>query len=399
MSAGQLPLALQAEIGSTSMNQHAEPRKPVGAGADPIGAAHPSASPGHSPGYSPGHSPAYSEGSQPGSASAVAAREGILEIPGGLVLHHGGRLDGAKLAWRMTGPAQAPVVLVLGGISGHRNVFSSGGRAGWWNEVAGPGMALDANRWRILGFDYLGGSGETTGPRGGEAFAAISSYDQAEMLLRLLNHLGLRALHAIIGASYGGMVGLAFAERYPDRVAKLFVMSAGDRTHPMSSAWRSVQRRIIRFAQQCGRPAEGLKLARALAMSTYRSQEEFAARFTEVPRALDVTATGQSFVFPVEEYLMSRGEDYAAKYQPDGFLCLSESIDLHRVDATRIFTPTTVVAVREDQLVPLADLRAMAARLPHAKFHEFSSIYGHDAFLKEGEQLKLLFDRLLGVAA
>jgi homoserine O-acetyltransferase len=67
---------------------------------------------------------------------------------------------------------------------------------------------------------------------------------------------------------------------------------------------------------------------------------------------------------------------------------LSESIDLHRVDAARIFAPVTAIAVREDQLVPVADMRAMTARLPDAGLHEFSSLLGHDAFLKEADQLR-----------
>jgi homoserine O-acetyltransferase len=129
-------------------------------------------------------------------------------------------------------------------------------------------------------------------------------------------------------------------------------------------------------------------------MSTYRSPEEFAARFAGTP-ALD----GERFVFPVEQYLFARGNDYAGRYRPESFLCLSESIDLHRVDATRIFVPTTAVAIREDQLVPLADMRGMAARLPTARLHEISSIYGHDAFLKESEQLRGIFAAALGSVA
>jgi homoserine O-acetyltransferase len=325
-------------------------------------------------------------------AAAIAAREGILEIAGSVRLHHGGALDGLRVAWRIAGPAEAPVVAALGGISAHRRVYSTEPTApGWWSEVVGPGLALPAESLRVLSFDWLGGSGDTTGPRGGAAFPAISSYDQAELLLRLLNHLGIRSLRAIVGASYGGMVALAFAERYPERVLQLVVISAADRTHPMSTAWRTVQRRTVRFAIDCGRPAEGLKLARALAMATYRSPEEFAARFGGAPRAGD-----RGFVFPVEEYLVARGEEYAARYQPDGFLCLSESIDLHHVDASRIFTPTVAVGVREDQLVPIGDMRALVARLPHAQLHEMSSVYGHDAFLKEAEQLKPLLARLPG---
>ncbi len=326
---------------------------------------------------------------------ALQVRDGMLEVPGDMLLHHGGSLTGVRLAWRIAGPAGAPVVVALGGISAHRRVYSTEEpQTGWWHEVAGPGLAFPVEKLRVLSFDFLGGSGETTGPRDGARFPSVSSYDQAELLLRLLNHLGIKSLRAIVGASYGGMVALAFGERYPDRVAHLIVVSASDRTHPMSTAWRSVQRRMVRFAIDCGRPAEGLQLARALAMSTYRSPEEFAARFAGSPRA-----TERGYVFPVEDYLIARGADYATRYQPDGFLCLSESIDLHRVDAGRIFVPVTAVAVREDQLVPVADMRAMAARLPHAKLQEISSLYGHDAFLKEREALEPIFARLPGAQA
>jgi homoserine O-acetyltransferase len=100
---------------------------------------------------------------------------------------------------------------------------------------------------------------------------------------------------------------------------------------------------------------------------------------------------GERFVFPVESYLFARGNDYASRNRPEAFLCLSESIDLHRVDASRIFVPTTAVAVREDQLVPLGEMRALVARMPVARLHEISSIYGHDAFLKETEQLRRIF--------
>jgi homoserine O-acetyltransferase len=336
------------------------------------------------------------QGSAPagGQGGALPVREGILEVPGSLQLHHGGHLEGVRVAWRMAGPAQAPVLVALGGISGHRRVYClEDPKTGWWHEVAGEGLALPIDQLRVLSFDYLGGSGDTTGPRAGERFPSVSSYDQAELLLLVINHLGIKSLRAIVGASYGGMVALAFGERFPERVAQLLVMSASDRTHPMSTAWRSVQRRIVRFAIEAGRPAEGLALARALAMSTYRSQEEFAARFAGSPRPGE-----DGFVFPVEDYLIARGADYARRYQPDAFLCLSESIDLHRVDAGRIFVPTLAIGVREDQLVPLADMRGMAARLPHARMQEISSVYGHDAFLKEAEQLKPHLARIAGIA-
>jgi homoserine O-acetyltransferase len=323
-------------------------------------------------------------------------QEGILELPGSLMLHHHGRLEDVRIAWRLTGPQEAPVVCALGGISAHRRVcLTAEPRAAWWSDIAGPGKPLDSDRWRILSFDFLGGSGDSTGPATGAAdFPSISTYDQARALEQLLDALGIGALRGIAGGSYGGMVGLAFAERYPDRVAALLVIGASDRPHPMASAWRSTQRRMVRFAIQAGQPQAGMELARGLAMTTYRSAEEFAARFDGPAELID-----GRFVLPVEQYLAARGRDYAAQYAPESFLCLSESIDLHRVDVARIFVPTTVVGIREDRLVPLPDIRAMVARLQQGRLHEISSVFGHDAFLKETDQLRGIFANVLGGAA
>jgi len=335
------------------------------------------------------------------AADDAIGQEGVFEMPGEMALHYGGRLSNVHVAWRLVGPAHAPVVCALGGISANRYVCTTEDpRHSWWGQIVGARCALDADRFRVLSFDFLGGSGDTTGPARAEEdrqdgdvapFPSISTYDQAAVLAALLDHLGFKSIRAIAGGSYGGMVALAFGERYPERVSQLLVIGASDRAHPLSTAWRSVQRHIVKFAADCGKAKDGLQLARALAMSTYRSSEEFAARFSGVASQGD-----DGFKFPVEDYLFARGAEYAARYKPESFLCLSESIDLHRVDASRIFVPTAAVAIREDQLVPLADVRTMVARLPAGRLHEISSIYGHDAFLKESEQLRPIFHAALG---
>jgi homoserine O-acetyltransferase len=310
--------------------------------------------------------------------------DGVFALPEPFELYYGGHLEQPRLAWRLTGDPRLPVVIAMGGISAHRCVFDEQEpRAGWWHEVVGAGRALDTQRCRVLGIDYLGGSGDSTRPASGREPLSLSSYDQAEALRLLLDHLGINKVSAIVGASYGGMVALAFGERYPARAGRLIVISAADRTHPMATAWRCVQRRTVRFALEQGQATSGLELARALAMATYRSAEEFAARFSDPPQRV-----GGRFVFPVEGYLFARGRDYATRYQPEAFLCLSESIDLHRIDAACVNVPTSVVAVREDQLVPIEDMRALVARLPSARLHEISSPHGHDAFLKEAGQLR-----------
>jgi homoserine O-acetyltransferase len=320
-------------------------------------------------------------------------RQDVLQLDPPLSLHHGGRLEGVRIAWRVTGNPEGPLVAALGGISAGRAVADVGTlEKGWWSEVIGSGKALDTDRYQVLGIDFLGGSGTTTGPRAGQTnFPSISSYDQAEILRRVMEHLRVSSLAGIVGASYGGMVALAFAERYPQLVKHAVVISAADRPHPMATAWRSVQRAIVRYATKHGDAPEGLRLARALAMATYRSPEEFEVRFGGGPARID-----GRFQFPVEAYLLARGDAYAATHVPEAFVSLSESIDLHTIDPTRIRVPVTLVGILEDQLVPISDLRSLRGRLGGgATLVELSSLYGHDAFLKEGAALQPVFARAL----
>ena len=305
-----------------------------------------------------------------------------LRLPEPQFLHYGDVLPEPQVAFRLSGPEDAPVIAVLGGISAHRIVAGSDGD-GWWPELVGPGLGVDTRQFRVLGMDYLGGRGDSSPPASGGKFPPLSSYDQADALQAVVRHLKLKPLHAIVGASYGGMVALCFAERYPELVNRIVVLSAADKAQVLSTAWRSVQRQIVREAIARGDGPSGLKLARALAMATYRSAIEFQLRFGAPPKRGE-----DRFRFPIEDYLFARGDDYVQKYRAESFLALSESIDLHQMDATQVHTPATLIAVREDQLVPFGDMQALSARLNGPRqLIEINSIFGHDAFLKEGAAL------------
>ena len=316
-----------------------------------------------------------------GEKSADASeRDEVLPLPAPWKLYHGDELPEPRISFRVVGPRDAPVIAVLGGISAHRVVC---GEEGWWPELVGPGHGIDTRKFRVIGVDYLGGRGGSSTPEAGGRFPPLSSYDQALALRHIVDHLGVESLHAIVGASYGGMVALCFAERHAARVGRIVVLSAADKSQVLSTAWRSVQRQIVREAIARGDGPSGLKLARALAMATYRSSVEFELRFGGAPVRQE-----DRFRFPIEEYLFARGDDYVQKYRAETFLCLSESIDLHKMDATLVRTPATLIAVREDQLVPFGDMQGLAARLNGPRqLIEINSIFGHDAFLKEGAAL------------
>ena len=62
---------------------------------------------------------------------------------------------------------------------------------GWWPELVGPAHGIDTDNFRVLGIDYLGGRGESSTPEPGGRFPPLSSYDQAQALERIVEHLGI----------------------------------------------------------------------------------------------------------------------------------------------------------------------------------------------------------------
>jgi homoserine O-acetyltransferase len=266
---------------------------------------------------------------------------------------------------RLVGPSQGPATIVLGGISAGRRLCPDEAGKGWWPGIADSGGALDPANRRLLSVDFLG---EEASP-----FPTIA--DQAEAVLALADAAGLDRF-SLVGASYGGVIALEIAVRAPNRVRKLDILCAAARPNPMTTAWRSIQRETVRLALDAGQGERGVDLARRLAMTTYRSAEEFTCRF-------DTPEPGSRDEAGVEAYLAARGADYADKTSPQRFLALSQSMDSADVAVERITAPVRFAAFDSDQLVGLADVEATASRTPSASVTVISTLYGHDGFLKE----------------
>ena len=320
----------------------------------------------------------------------------LLHLPLAFPLEKGGELRGAHLAYELFGPEDAPLVVVQGGISAGRKVTKGphDRDPGWWGDFVGAGCSIDTDRYRVLGLDYLGGAGASTGPANWCSegpFPAVTSQDQARATALLFDHLRVSQAHLFVGASYGGMVGLAIAVEFPDRLRRVLSISGAHDSHPMATAWRSLQRRIVELGMAHGATAEAVALARGLAMATYRSHAEFRKRFGTEPEA-----RGGRLHFPVEAYLRARGDDFAEHFPPETFLCLSQAIDLHNIDPAAVTVPTTLVGVTSDQLVPLSQMRDLADRITApCELVELESIYGHDAFLKEVKALRPILAQAL----
>jgi homoserine O-acetyltransferase len=286
--------------------------------------------------------------------------------------------------YALYGAAGAPVVAVQGGISATRHAGAHDGHAGWWEALVGPDRAIDTERYRVLSIDWID---RAALGHGAEALAGdlrgIGSEDQADAIAAVLAELGIARLHAFVGASYGAMVGLAFAARHPERVRRIVAIAGAHRAHPLSIALRNLQREIVRLAARHGDVDAGLDLARRLAMTTYRGEREFAERCGAAPEFRD-----GRYRFAEEGWLEAAGASFVRRFAPERFVDLSESIDLHAIAPEDVRVPTTLVGIASDRLVPLADLCELQRRCgAPAALHVIDSRYGHDAFLKETAQI------------
>ncbi len=304
-------------------------------------------------------------------------------------LASGQNISDVSIAYRVHGRVGDPLVFVLGGISAHRGLNDeSNGKKPWWKDLVGPGKSIDTERYCVVGFDYLGGDGGTTGANDYEGLAAldIDTTDQGRAIFEIQKTLGYQSIHAIVGASYGAMVGLSFSQQFPQLIKKVVAISGAHRSHPMAMAWRYLQREMLSLADKAadeGRKELNSKLvalSRALAMTTYRSPEEFSQRFHGMEE--------------VAGYLDYCGRSFASNRDYKSYFCLSQSIDRHQIAVERNAVELHIIGFAEDRLVPKNILQELALK-SGGQLHSFHSLYGHDAFLKEFRIFNRLLPKLL----
>lgn len=303
----------------------------------------------------------------------------FFDIPIPPELHRFGRSVRASIL----GNRQNPPVVVVGGISANCLPAAQPDQSpGWWWALAGQGSVIDPARYCIIGVDWAADESGRSAP---------STLEQARILTAALDTIGVDQRVTIVGASYGGMVGLALAAEEAARVERLVLISAVDEPHPASTAARELQRRVVSLGLLAGCGEEALAIARGMAMLTYRTPEEFQVRFDggiaeDAP--LSCSAPGA--------YLRARGQAFRSVMSPGRFLSLSASIDRHHVVPEDVSAPCLLIGATSDQLVFPDQLRRLAERLAYpAELHLLDSLFGHDMFLKEAERVGRIVEPFL----
>ena len=326
-----------------------------------------------------------------------------------------GRLDDDK----------ANAILVCHALTGDQYVAETHpitGKPGWWNAVVGPGRPIDTDRFFVICANVLGGCMGSTGPRSprdnarhgstgelwGTDFPAVTVRDMVRAQKRLIDHLGIRRLFAVIGGSMGGMQALDWAASYPEAVFAAVPIATAAYHSAQNIAFHEVGRQAIfadpdwhggRYWQTGGLPARGLAVARMCAHITYLSEQALARKFGRRLQnaAKNPTEAINLFgeMFEVESYLRHQGSTFVHRFDANSYLTITRAMDYfdlaadHEGDLAAAFRGTRtrflLVSFTSDWLFPTAESRAITRALNRAaanvSFLEVDTDKGHDAFL------------------
>lgn len=331
--------------------------------------------------------------------------------------------------WGTLNEARDNAVLVLHALTGDSHVRGAAGpghaTAGWWEEVVGPGLAIDTDRHFVVAPNMLGGCQGSTGPAAlgadgielGSRFPRVTVRDQVEAQRRLADRLGVTRWHAVVGGSMGGMHALEWAVTHPDRVGATALLASNAATSADQIAQNTLQIEAVTsdpgwlggdFYDLPGHagPARGLALARRMAMLGYRSQQELNERFQRSwQSSVDPLSGGR---FQVESYLDVHGNRFTRRFDAGSYVRLVDAMTTHDVGRgrggvepalERITSPALVVGISSDRLFPVADQQRLAAGIATSVSGGepivLESGFGHDAFLIESARVRDLLATLI----
>lgn len=294
-------------------------------------------------------------------------------------------------------------------------------KPGWWNNLIGPGKAVDTSRFFVVCTNVLGGCQGSTGPSStnpatdrpyGLAFPFVTILDMVRAQKLLLDHLGVSELHAVIGGSMGGMLALQFSIEFPAYVRRVIAMATTAREGAQAIAFNEVGRQAIMqdpdwnqgdYAKGGG-PRVGLAIARMMAHITYVSDASMDRKFG---RRKKNAANGEAYTFDVqfevESYLRHQGQSFINRFDANTYLYITRALDHFDLPQAygsleAAFAPvqaeTLVVGFTSDWLFPPEQNRAIALALlragKRASYAELATDLGHDSFLLESEELYTL---------
>ncbi len=355
--------------------------------------------------------------SESNSVGIVKAQVAHFNQP--LTLQSGAVLPQYHLAYETYGELNATksnAVLICHALSGNHHVagrYSEEDKyPGWWDNLIGPGRPLDTNKFFVIGLNNLGGCHGSSGPSSVDpltdrpysaTFPVVTVEDWVESQARLLDHLGIAQLAAVIGGSLGGMQALQWNIAYPERVRHAFVIASAPNLTAQNMAFNEVARQAIitdpefydgDYYNHGTVPRRGLRIARMLGHITYLSDDVMGEKFGrklrhgELRYSFDVE-------FEMESYLRYQGDKFAGEFDANTYLRMTRALDYF--DPAKAYggnlsqalskakAKFIVISFTTDwRFSPARSREIVQALLDNAlpvKYAEVTSAHGHDAFL------------------
>lgn len=338
-----------------------------------------------------------------------------------LHLKSGAVLDSYELVYETYGELnedKSNAVLICHALSSNHHVagyYADDPKSiGWWNNMIGPGKAIDTRKFFVVGVNNLGGCHGSTGPASintetgklyGADFPMVTVQDWAVTQVQLADYLGIKQFAAIAGGSLGGMQALQWTLDFPDRVRHALVIAAAAKLTAQNIAFNDVARQAIitdpdfhggDYYSHNTVPRRGLRLARMLGHITYLSDHSMAERFGRELRNGPL-GFGFDVEFEIESYLRYQGDKFADQFDANTYLLMTKALDYF--DPAHDFNGNLREAfsvAKSDFLVlsfttdwrfsperSHAIVKALLDNELNVSYAEITSSYGHDSFLME----------------
>ncbi len=355
--------------------------------------------------------------SQENSVGFVTPQRAYFNEP--LKLKSGAELPCFELVFETYGTLNSErsnAVLVCHALSGSHHVAGRYAddpeNVGWWNNLVGPGKALDTRKFFVVGVNNLGGCYGSTGPlsinpetgkRYGAVFPLVTVEDWVAAQARLADHLGIRTWAAVIGGSLGGMQALEWSLQFPDRIRHAMVIASAPKLSAQNIAFNEVARQAIisdpdfhggDYAEHGVVPTRGLRLARMIGHITYLSDTQMAEKFGRQLRHGEHKFSYE-VDFEIESYLRYQGDKFAAFFDANTYLMTTKALDYFdpaydfdgnlAAALARARASFFVAGFSTDWRFAPARSREIVFALLHNRLHvvyaEIDCSAGHDSFL------------------
>ena len=281
----------------------------------------------------------------------------------------------------------------------------------WWHGLVGEGMLLDPAHYFIICANMLGSCYGTTGPESinpdtgkpyNGDFPLITVRDIINTQVLLKEHLGIDKIKLALGGSMGGQQVLEWAISYPDVFENICLLATNALHSPWGIAFNEAQRMAIMAdntlhsgKEEAGQ--KGLEAARAIAMLSCRN-------YLTYDRSQKENSDDKLDDFRASSYQRYQGEKLRKRFNVFSYLTLSKAMDSHNVGRGResveaalhsIRANTLVIGIRTDILFPVREQEFIASHIPAAKVETIDSIFGHDGFLINYDEISVFLKPFL----